>query len=544
MGFDPGERPEPPTRPSSGAPGGIIYNYIWGSNVPKELDSQADGLSTAEAERRFALQEKWWNTFRLVKGNKNSIQAIAKDAKVDGAVLASVVFAFYGVQSPTKSFVMIRRLANALKGWKPNETLNQWWSRKVAKGLQKGVTNIRRPLDFIEATGYEIPATTKGGKAGKAGAQETLFDRVSPAWQGVMPAIKKTADKHTFTLKSGNTKTGLGANNLFAVLWASGWTAKEVQEDLNVNGGAGVLEVAEKLAERGPKETLNHWFKSVYGAGAKGRPPPDKLLRDVESGRNQGDLGTESDEDAEAEQDRVNPVVLTLAGGIKVRRSDYENLRTKFGDLTLWYTGKPPENKDITRWTTEGTSNYQIALELSGRPGFFRSPAWKSQSETYKGVFRDMIGTDRGLPKQLIRKAIVHSWSAGDFAERLRQKPIYLKGNEFQSQTANLQNLYSEVQGGPITSGVKTALKEAALARWSDNQFTAWLRAQPEYGTSREQGRKVQNFNASMAAFFGQSLSRVTLPDPQPVTAFDLPDSDRIEGAGNINTDPVVEEVA
>ena len=100
------------------------------------------------------------------------------------------------------------------------------------------------------------------------------------------------------------------------------------------------------------------------------------------------------------------------------------------------------------------------------------------------------------------------------------------------------------IMGGQITDGVKAAIKEAALGRWSENQFADWLRAQPEYGTSVEWNKKVQSFNFQMAAATGSAVKRIEPLRPTPVNSFEVPDSERVEGSPDLASDTITPEAS
>ena len=491
---------------------------------------------------------KWFDRFEPSVGGQSIVQA-AKTAGVDAVSLLVALVSLHRRTPP--SWKRMQEVAAALSERKAGQTLGQWlkkfdpqrWkeNKELAGPNPLGTSGsnflagaiIGSTVNAAEGRdGYVVPTVapvTEGAKSRSA-----LFDRISPNWENVMPAIVGITNEN-FEISDTDTRTNIGHNDLLAVLWSLGKTPKWAKNDLENNEGNQIRAIALRLAKKPSDVSLNSWFRSAYGGGSAKRPLPERLLRGVTTGRGAGEAKSQKKKDQLVDENQDNPVLFKMDTGLDVRQSDFNRLFSKYSILTRWYRGDDPTEEEIQNWTNSGVSDYQLSVRLTKGPKFFRSPAWKNESIKFKGVFRDMIGTEQKLPKQLIRQAIVRSWNPGDFAEALRGRPEYLEGNEFQGQTANLQNIYSEVQGGVITSGVKTALKEAALARWSDNQFTAWLRAQPEYASGREHTKKVQNLNATFAAFSGTSLKRVEVPIPQPVSAFDLPDSDRIAGAGQLS---------
>ena len=533
-------------------------------NVAGEGDViESPGLPTrpgGTADRSYAWDiaatygADWYDLWPSDESEQGSITQIAKSHGVDAVELMVMLVAWKGRTPPSANQMteFARKLALrkvGLVAWFKKEYPDRWKKIKFQPAEATTVGGRPKGLSFLPGAIMDSTKNSKGEgwtsdplPPKTAGASDNAFERVSDNWRNVdgsnlIQLLKNVAERQQIVGPDGFVPR-INWQELVAVLWAVGKKPDWIKKDLETNDGAGVEVYARALAHKGGTISLNTWFDERFGEERHGQRKPghNGLLRDVDIPASPK-TAEETAEERQERDDLLNPVVATMPGGYEVRRSEFEELRTKYRDLTLWYTGVLPEEEELTRWITDGTSDYQVTVELSQRDGFFRSPAWKSHSETYKGIFREMVGTEHKLPKHLIRKAIVHNWNEGDFSEQLRQRPIYLEGNEFKSGTATLQNIYLTVQGGTITSGVKTALKEAVLARWSKDQFTAWLRAQPEYETGREHTKKVRKFNAGLASFFGQPLSRVDLPTPQPVTAFDLPDSDRIEGAGDLSQD-------
>jgi len=485
---------------------------------------------------------KWYEKFRPPLGGPSIVQ-FAKTHNVHPVDLLIALVSLHGVKPPSNERML--EVAAALSERKAAQTISQWlkefdperWEANKAGGRGRSYL----PRDIIGSTvnvaqgrGYVVQ--TVSPDTGGAASRRAFFDRISPNWENQMAAIKAIASEN-FEISATDTRKNVGVNNLFAVLWSLGWTPKQAKQDLEGNAGNEIRKVAGRLATKPTDLSLNSWFTSVYGSGDEKRQKPERLLRGVTEGREAGKSKLEKRADVLVDVDQDNPIIFWTGTGTEVRQSDYNTLFTKYSTMTRWYLDRDPLQGEIENWVNTGVSDYQLSVRLTKDPRFFRSPAWKSGSLEYKSTFRKTVSAEGKLPKQLIRKAIVNDWSPGAFYEALRGTPEYLEGNEFQGQVANLQGLYTEVQGGTITSGVKTALKEAAVARWSDDQFKSWLRAQPEYETGREHTKKVQGLNAVFAAFSGTSLKRVEVPVPEPVAAFDLPDSDRIFGEGDLSQD-------
>lgn len=503
---------EPPGRPSG--PAGVIWDLVWGSKRPEifNWEDPNPDLSQEELEARLRLAKTWWSKAGSVSARRTIVR-IAENKKVDAFLLFATTLAWYGPENAGEvDLGRVARFGNALNKKGPRETLNEWYARSF-KGAERG---LRQPGEYLEIAGYTEPVSA---------AKPTLFEKISPRWEPVMRVIKEAAARARRT--HADVIDDIGFNELFAAIWAAGYTPNELRKNPSIAD-----RVADNFASARDFATLNDWFLSVYEKPAKGRVLPDRFLRGVSEGRGFPGSVVAGEGEKKTREDFLDPVQFEGPGGIPVRQSDMVRFHQQYQPIFHFYANRNPTEKELRNIVRNGTSTYQLALKLTREPGFFRSQAWKENRLTYVGVWNDMHGaTGRKPPRQLIRKAIVNKWGPGEFAEALRGREDYLESNEFRGRFSALQNVYATVFGGPITASVRNTLNEAALARWSEDQFATWLRSQPEYGSSVEFAGKVRNLNTALSNAFGAPERRVKIPTPQPPSAFDLPDSERIEGA-------------
>lgn len=467
---------------------------------------------------------RWW-------GHRDIVDRVARNKGIDPALLMAVVIARFGFVPPERDLQkQVALVGNALRRKPRTVGLNKWFNRTFTNAVKPGGV---LPGSYVKRVrgGVTLPTPTSDGVPDSV---QDVFDSLpnGKAWAAVWGQIQNAAGETRAA--NGNTFT-IDATELLGALVARGFDPKSLTKK-NISA------IASSFATRDAYVTLDDWYANTWGE-PRGPGTPDSILAQAE--RDVPQTGKQKARSKKAQQDFLDPVVLTTKTGVDVRQSDLDRFYTQYQPMFQFYIGRDPsadELKDIIR---RGVSNYQLAIDLTKDPRFFRSQAWKSQRLTYIGVWNDMHGATRQkAPRQLIRKAIVNNWSAGEFAEALRGREDYFESNEFNSSLASLQNVYAKVFGGPITDGVKTTLREAALARWSPDQFATWLRSRPEYGTSTEFKTKMNTFATEMGRAFGRHVQLPSNLAP-PVTApsFDLPDSERVEGAPGAIAPPVSQNV-
>lgn len=236
-------------------------------------------------------------------------------------------------------------------------------------------------------------------------------------------------------------------------------------------------------------------------------------------------------------------------GSLGIRRDEFFAAWDDVNELYQAMIGRKAKAKEITNILRKGLSEWSIKVALSKNPAFQNSPIWRAAAPALNGFGRDMFGTDVWNSidvkerNELIRKAIVEDWSQATVAEKLRQRPEYLRSVEFKTNESSLSSIYQGIFGVPDGSGMAT-IQEAALARWTPDQFGAWLRQQPGYTSSPEYQTKILTVLDALGAITGSvgpSLTPGSMPggSPFPQTEAPPPNSPRIPGAPSSPTGPL-----
>jgi hypothetical protein len=232
-------------------------------------------------------------------------------------------------------------------------------------------------------------------------------------------------------------------------------------------------------------------------------------------------------------------------GSLGIRRDDFLSARADLTEMFQAYIGRKPTNGEVAMILKKGWSEFQIKNWLSKRPNFTKGAVWRQSAPGLVGIARDILGDAwNSIPsskrKDLLRRAIVEGWDQATFAEKLRQLPQYVKGNEFKTNVASLMGVYEQIYGIPQGDAIRT-IEEAAYARWTPDQFGAWLRAQPGYTSSGEYLAKAMHVLDALGAIAGglPALRPGTpAPSPYPSAGPGPPDSKLIPGSPSPPSNP------
>jgi hypothetical protein len=199
--------------------------------------------------------------------------------------------------------------------------------------------------------------------------------------------------------------------------------------------------------------------------------------------------------------------VKSAARAIKVfgqplTRSQFLSAQSQLNDTFLSFTGKKGTVKQVAHFLSSGQSTYQLKLQLSKTKGFIGSPVWRQNAPGYQSVWDQMYGPQGKPDDAEIRYAIVNNLGGEGFAQRLRQRPDYVKSNEFKGNEATLAAVYTRIYGVPGASG-ENVVKTAVLNGWNQDQFASYLRAQPQYTNSEEFQSKALNFASALGMVAG-----------------------------------------
>lgn len=166
----------------------------------------------------------------------------------------------------------------------------------------------------------------------------------------------------------------------------------------------------------------------------------------------------------------------------KITHAEFNRRWAEYNDIYMDYAGRKASRREATALINNAVTFTTLAKYLAKRPAFYKSPIWKAKAAGYLGIAKDMGVKVR---KRFVGNAIVNSWDAGVFQEKLRALPQYLQSNEFKTQVAGLENKFRSLYGDPDANWTQY-IKRAAIARWTPEQWDKYLRAQPFYQHSVE----------------------------------------------------------
>lgn len=219
--------------------------------------------------------------------------------------------------------------------------------------------------------------------------------------------------------------------------------------------------------------------------------------------------------------------------GSEVRQSDFYRFKQQWDPIFLAYAGRRATTNELAGIILDGSSEYEVTRKLVNSPDFFKSPTWKSRQPEYATVAEEIFGTGYQPPKDLVKRAILNNWSGATFASFMRRDPSYTKSNEFQTRTSSLSNIYREIYGEPDEEALVN-IREAAAGQWTNDQWAAYLRAQPGYTEGKEYQTKLLDLSVGLAGMLGvlpETPPATGIPNSNVDTTGPLPDSAIVEGS-------------
>jgi Transglycosylase SLT domain len=221
--------------------------------------------------------------------------------------------------------------------------------------------------------------------------------------------------------------------------------------------------------------------------------------------------------------------------GLPLTRSQFLGVKRQLEELWVSYTGRRPKDSEIANYLRKGWSTYSLTVALTKDKGFVNSPVFKRLAPAYQEAAKGLLGEGEKLSPDLLRRAIVNNWSGDTFQAVLRKRDGYVRSNEFRGMAETFHNVYKSIYGTPDEAGMN-AIKEAALAGWSLDQFAGWLRGQDAYTRSNEYQSKALSFLEQIGLLTGNTA--VLKPGAAPPAGQHpsgqngLPDDRRIPGQG------------
>lgn len=230
------------------------------------------------------------------------------------------------------------------------------------------------------------------------------------------------------------------------------------------------------------------------------------------------------------------PKNVVVAGGQPLTLSAFQQAKTTYDNYYYTYLGRPATNREVAALLEHPTSEYQLTLSLSKKPGFEHSPIWKSHANGIVGVAQSLYGNNwkptSKADKELIRRAIVENWDQATLEENLRNRPAYLQGPVFKDGVAKFSNAFQSIYGAP-GADAQQLVREAVASGWTGDEWAMWLRAQPAYTTSPEYQANALNIATQLGLVTGRvpALKPGAPPENvQPKPGTGIPESARIPG--------------
>lgn len=225
--------------------------------------------------------------------------------------------------------------------------------------------------------------------------------------------------------------------------------------------------------------------------------------------------------------------------GIPIRRSEFLQLKRQLEDTYVTFTGERPSNRQVMTFIAKGWSVYSLTVALSKTKAFKNSPIWASRAPGYTEASENLLAPGEKLDDELVRNAIVNNWDAGTFQYTLRQRPGYVKSNEFKGRTATMTNIFSTIYGVPDEGAFQT-IQQATLAGWSPDQFASWLRGQDEYRYTPEYRDKAVRLVEELGFMTGQVPVLRQGPMAPGTPDEGLPTDPRLPGEASLPTGPAL----
>lgn len=192
------------------------------------------------------------------------------------------------------------------------------------------------------------------------------------------------------------------------------------------------------------------------------------------------------------------------------------------------FTGRVATPADVVKYV--GQSVYQMRNDLARQPGFATSPAYQQQAPGWLEIARQTLGKTSDATRKLIAQGIGENWDQATFESKLRTLPAYLTGPVFQTSVAQLGDTYKKIYGAP-DAVASQAIRETAANGWTNDQWTSYLRSQPQYTTSAEYQANAVGFLDAMGLMIGSRPVLKSLPAGKlPTGGAAVPNSQIVPG--------------
>lgn len=419
------------------------------------------------------------------------------------------------------------------------------------------------------------PAKATGGIAGKL---DTMLKAHGPAWRQYEGFILKWAGVYKVdplyiasVLLTENASANAGAKSSAGAIGPAQILDQSINPNLNPNAvwdGPAVLSaqwkqnfnnaikyVAWRMAGQIPaRGGLDKAYAGGYNTTAyTGLPPSHFLPKGYVPTTGPGTQATAAEgagasvAGTQARHTLTDPwVVVTPKGGLKtitataapknavtdatgqaLTLSQFNTVARSLDSIYLAYTGVRANPSAVARYIKNPVSSYEIQQRLSDpklNPRFYKSPVWLTHAPDYEAVYKGVFGNDAKTSDPNVRKLIaygvVHNLSQAAFQQQLRNLPTYSTSEEYKGAAAQFRGAYEGIYGTPDVVG-EQHIDAAVKKGWNTDQWTQFLRNQPEYTASGEFQRNATQLMARL----GFSAPGMTTPltSAGPVAASPAP---------------------
>lgn len=397
----------------------------------------------------------YWSAhgYQALKGNAPDIQAAANAANVDPIYFASLLLlesgANYKTSDSSKGAIGIGQL-------EPGTFVGQpvpWDSTRTIT-----LQDLKDPTTNLRLAAYHVGALV--GRFGYAGAYSGKPGTYNPYY-------------------TGDSRDPKGAGpQAFIQKWSGQYVP--ATPSTSPPGPAGV-QVPGGTAPATNDVTYDRWAV----LGADGRVKFVKITNAAVPPKNVLHYG---------------PTPLTQTGFIN-------NWKQVYQDTFFSYTGRQASGKEIANILKNVPTLYTLANVLMTTKSFATSPSYKAHAPGIIAIAKQKFGDNWKVDKTLVGQAIAQNWDQATLEEHLRERPEYENGPAFKTTLAQMDNTYQQIYGASTDPGTQQLINHVAKDGWSQDQFAAFLRTQPEYKGSQEFKSKAISFAQQLGLITGNQVT-------------------------------------
>jgi hypothetical protein len=166
-------------------------------------------------------------------------------------------------------------------------------------------------------------------------------------------------------------------------------------------------------------------------------------------------------------------------------------IRAHYDPIYLAYAGRRMNQKEVNALAGKPMSDFELESRLMDpkkNPRFFKSPIWLSRSQEYFSAWQGIFGPGSEMnatARKAISHAILRNWSSSAFENYIRNQPFYNQSEEYKGLFSQYSGQYQQIYGAPDENAV-SQIQMAVKKGWNGDQWTQYLRSQPEWKSSGE----------------------------------------------------------